>query len=125
MRNTTQKEQVRAALAKRDHPTADEVYERVRRKVPAVSRATVYRILNKMADSGSVMRVKLPDFANRYDCRTEPHYHAQCLRCGRVFDVGLSAPPRVDCSGVRACGADIVGYNLIFEAICADCGGKE
>lgn len=125
-RNTIQKEQVYAAVcALANHPTADEVYEKVRSGFPTISRATVYRILNQMADSGVIGRIRVPDFANHYDHCSEPHHHAMCVSCGRVYDVKVCPEVEIDYSSVNAGGLEILGHNLIFETVCGDCGGKE
>lgn len=122
LRNTIQKEQVYAAVrALANHPTADEVYEKVRSGFPTISRATVYRILNQMADNGVIGRIRVPDFANRYDHCVEPHYHAQCVKCGRVFDVRVCPNVEIDYDMIKADELEILGHNLIFEAVCKDC----
>ncbi len=124
-RNTVQKEQVYTAITELTcHPTADDVYDRVRQKFPRISRATVYRVLNQMADSGVILRIRTPISACRYDCRTEPHHHAQCLCCGRIFDIDFCPAYEINCSEVQADGLTILGHSLIFEAICDECSDR-
>ncbi len=122
IRNTVQKEQVYSALeALANHPTADEVYEAVRVGMPAISRATVYRILNQMAENGVISRVRVSNYAAHYDHCIVPHNHAQCVKCGRVFDVRVKNEIEIDYSAIEADGADIIGHSLVFMAVCGDC----
>lgn len=121
-RNTVQKEQVYAAVtALANHPTADEVYAHVRLTYPSISRATVYRILNQMAENGAVSRVRVSNYATHYDHCTAPHNHARCVKCGRVFDVHIKNEIEIDYSAIEAGGADIIGHSLVFTAVCGDC----
>ncbi len=121
-RNTVQKEQVYFAVMQLlNHPTADEVYEKVKSGFPTISRATVYRILNQMSDNGDLVRINIPGGANRYDGKTQPHCHARCVKCGRVFDVWKGVDAAVDLSGVELDGFRIIGCNIIFDALCDEC----
>jgi len=73
------------------HPTAASVYRRVRRRLPRVSLATVYRNLRTLAAEGFVAERADPSGA-RFDGNTAPHDHFTCVACGRIYDV----PPRAD-----------------------------
>lgn len=121
-RNTVQKEQVYSAVAAlANHPTADQVYNKVRENFPAISRATVYRILNQMSDNGTLLRIRVPDSANHFDHCSTPHHHACCVKCGKVFDVKNA--PKFD---FDICGDDngeyrILGCNILFDAVCSEC----
>lgn len=122
-RNTVQKEQVYAAVnALANHPTADEVYNKVREGFPAISRATVYRILNQMSDNGVLLRIRVPDGANHFDHNNAVHTHACCVKCGKVFDVELKEKLNAQ-SVVKENGEyKILGCNILFDALCAKCG---
>jgi len=69
----------------RAHPSVDEVYEAVRRKLPAISRATVYRNLKQLADQGLIQEVLIKGVI-RYEPNTEPHHHVVCMKCGKIMD---------------------------------------
>lgn len=121
-RNTVQRALVLEAVRSlHNHPTSADVYEAVRRKHPSISRATVYRNLGVLADRGEVLRVEVPNGADRYDHLNQPHYHAKCRLCGRVFDIDM--PYRDDLvDGVDdAHGFSIEGHQLVFTGVCADC----
>ena len=89
-RNTIQRALVLEAVQSlHNHPTSADVYEVVRARHPNISRATVYRNLGVLANRGEVLRVEVPNGADRYDFRNRPHYHAKCRVCGGVFDVDM------------------------------------
>ena len=67
------------------HPDVDTVWHAVRRKLPALTRESVYRILNEFTEKGMIRRLDHIDSA-RYDSRTEPHGHFVCEKCGRIVD---------------------------------------
>lgn len=63
----------------------DEVYENVRKKLPTISKATVYRNLKYLADIGSIKEVLIKGVI-RYESNVEPHHHAICWNCGKIID---------------------------------------
>ena len=90
-RNTMQKEIIYSALCRMaNHPTADDVYNAVHESHPSISRATVFRVLNKLADNGTVYKVNIANGADHFDHQTFRHYHAHCKKCGSVCDVKLA-----------------------------------
>ena len=120
-RNTVQKNMVYDALRElHNHPTAEMVYDRVRENCPAVSRATVYRILNRLAEQGKILRLST-DGADHYDHRVDLHYHVQCTACGRVDDVVTRELGDVTELVTDNCGYRITGGGLLFHGICREC----
>jgi Fur family peroxide stress response transcriptional regulator len=103
-----------------DHPTASELYESIHPDNPAISKATVFRVLSQYADSGKILRLTLEDSPTRYDYNTTPHVHAHCNICGRVFDVwddkynSLLTVPSVE-------GFEVTSCNIELNGICKDC----
>ncbi len=79
--------------ASSDHPTADVVYQRVRRQMPRVSLGTVYRNLDKLRDQGRLRVVRLAGGEAHYDAMLAEHDHFVCERCEGVHDVIPGAPP--------------------------------
>jgi Fe2+ or Zn2+ uptake regulation protein len=89
---TSQRRAVLEVLASRhDHPTVDQLYVAVAERLPDVSRATVYRALEKLDDLGLLRRVEHPGSAVRFDGNTTPHHHFLCMRCGAIEDLPLEA----------------------------------
>ncbi|HEU5322034.1 MAG TPA: transcriptional repressor, partial [Methylomirabilota bacterium] len=89
-RMTPQRAAVYDYLARVDtHPTAEEVYRAVKRRLPRVGLATVYNSLEVLVRSGLVGKLTAGHAAARYDARTDVHSHVRCLRCGRVEDLDV------------------------------------
>lgn len=104
------------------HPTADEVYLRVRTEVPAISLATVYKSLETLVGCGLATKLSYADGSARYDGRTDDHHHVRCLCCSRVMDL----PHRVDDGEVErllasASGFRVTGVRLELTGYCPAC----
>ncbi|HWL53790.1 MAG TPA: Fur family transcriptional regulator [Chthoniobacteraceae bacterium] len=90
IRLTPQRRHVYEALMEqRDHPTALDVFMRVKAKVPSISLATVYNCLEALSDSGLIKPVHLDRGSSRYCPNPVPHGHFFCDQCGAVMDVPL------------------------------------
>src|SRR5262245_2578171 len=63
------------------HPTAEEVFVAVKRDLPKISLATVYKNLEALVACGAASKLLFGDSAARYEIRTDPHYHTRCLKC--------------------------------------------
>lgn len=126
MRMTSQRTVVLEYLRSvKNHPSAGEVYEAVRERLPGISLATVYRTLAWLADNGEALELKYGDKASRYDGDTSEHSHLTCAGCGRVLDVNLSAPV-VDARQImRQLGAELHGRRLEMTGLCKECLNKE
>ena len=123
-RHTVQKDIVYAALcALHNHPTADAVYQEVQRQHPSVSRGTVYRVLNTMAEQGKILRLSA-DGADHYDHQTHRHHHVQCTCCGRVDDVVTQGLENVTDAVTDPGGYTITDASLLFRGICQFCQTK-
>ena len=108
-----------------DHPTADQVYEIVRQRLPGLSRTTVYRVLDTFVRIGAVVRVSHPGAATRYDPKTHRHHHFVCLRCDRIIDL---EDQRLDCIAMpdlSARGLDIQDFNIHLRGVCAECNATQ
>lgn len=103
------------------HPTADEVYEEVSLLHPTISRGTVYRNLNQLAESGEIAVRELQGGAIRFDSRTGEHYHAKCLKCGRLFDVDMEILPDLTDRIRDSHGFQFSGHDIIFKGVCEEC----
>jgi Fe2+ or Zn2+ uptake regulation protein len=70
-----------------DHPTAEQVYRAVRRRVPQISLATVYNALEALVAAKLASKITSGDGSARYDCRGEEHYHLRDVETGEVRDL--------------------------------------
>ncbi|MBN1557122.1 MAG: transcriptional repressor [Lentisphaerae bacterium] len=108
-----------------EHPDAETVYRRVKRRVPAISLDTVYRTLNLFERQGLIGRVGATGDRTRFDANVKRHHHFVCMRCGRVTDFYSEAldafsPPRE----VREMGHPQSLY-VEVRGICKACTGTE
>jgi Fe2+ or Zn2+ uptake regulation protein len=108
-----------------NHPTADQVFERVSAAYPSISRATVYRTLNKLAENGSALKIPIADAADRFDHRADPHFHVLCTKCGHVSDVSLCVPERLLAQAGEESGFKVDSVSLLFSGICPNCAQLE
>lgn len=121
-RNTKQRQLVRDLLCDNyDHPTADEVYDLARRQSPSISRGTVYRNLNLLAESGEISRVKMPIGPDRYDCVTSRHYHFLCRACQCVLDTGIPYQKDLPSALAGLPGCTIENHSLLLMGLCPHC----
>jgi len=121
-RNTKQKETViKAFSAMFNHPTAEMVCEEVAKADPRIGRATVYRILNSLVESGEAIKVPVYDGADRYDITVKPHSHAKCRICGGVIDI--TADQRLP-DVTDSFGFVIEGGAVLYYGHCASCVDK-
>lgn len=114
----------RALIARRTHPTADEVFTSVREEITDISLATVYKALETLVSCGLATKLSYGDGGARYDVRTDEHYHARCLTCGSVRDIektslAIPLPQAHTDPGFR-----IEGFRLEVVGYCADCSGS-
>jgi len=88
LKTTHQRTEIYRELARtREHPDADTIYKRVRRRIPAISLDTVYRTLRLLEEEGVIARVGILEERNRFDAHVEDHHHFVCTHCGAMRDV--------------------------------------
>ena len=107
-----------------DHPRADQIYEDVSKIDSRISRGTVYRNLNCLSDDGKICHVRVPG-ADRYDSRTDLHYHLICMCCGAVVDVPMDYQKKIDLTVAEKTGYRIGRHRIVVEGICPDCQAEE
>ena len=103
------------------HPTAEDVYLGVRKNLPAISLATVYKSLETFVGSGLALKLSYSDGSSRYDGRTDPHHHARCAVCGDVKDVPGSLDLGLVPGLERADDFHVTGYRLELTGVCGTC----
>lgn len=107
--------------ASTDHPTAQDVLDRVRRRAPGIGAATVYRALNLLVAGGQASELDLGNAAARYDANTARHDHVVCLRCGAASDVDAPLPRRLAREVAEMSGFAVTGHDLTFTGLCPTC----
>lgn len=124
-RNTIQKKLVLEAVrGLGSHATAEEIYDRVSSAYPSISKGTVYRNLNILADEEEIRRIEIPGAACRFDHNCSDHYHVLCVNCGRVSDVDMEPVASVTDRIKDTHGFEFYGCDILFRGICPDCREK-
>lgn len=121
-RTTRQLSAVLAAVrAERDHPTAQAVYERVRRRLPGISRGTVYRNLSKLQQERQVRTLRFADGPVHYDGMLANHDHFVCERCENIRDLETVAGRRDQRRELREAGYTVDRQSVTYYGLCPAC----
>lgn len=121
-RDTKQREAILRILRNnRSHPTADQIYDEVRQDIPNISKGTVYRNLQVLAEDGAVSVLNINGTQNRYEQKREGHYHFRCETCRRVFDLNEPVDKDIDERIARETGFTILHHQTEFSGLCKDC----
>lgn len=105
----------------KSHPTADWVYEEVRKSIPNISLGTVYRNLARLSDEHLIMKLGLGTNVEHFDGNPEPHYHVMCTECGRIYDI--ESPPLVELNGwaEERFSGTVYKHSAVFFGRCNEC----
>lgn len=108
----------------KSHPSADQIFQRVRASFPAVSLATVYNTLNTLKTSGFLNEVALENSGSRFDTNVTPHAHLICVRCGTIIDPEDTSITDALERIARQYRFEPVSQRLDLFGICPDCQAK-
>ena len=122
LRLTRQRKVILEELRKvNTHPSADKIYEMVRKRLPRISLGTVYRNLEILSASGEIQKLELGCTSKRFDGIADNHYHIRCLHCDRVVDAPADFDVAVNHDLKNTTNFKIIGHRLEFIGICPDC----
>lgn len=123
MRNTRQRTIIiEELMGLRDHPSADELYAKVRRRIPRISLGTVYRNLDNLAKQDIIRRLEFGGSVKRFDGDTSSHEHVRCVVCGRIDDLhGETGLTEHDRALLRGTGYRLLERRVDFLGICPAC----
>ena len=110
---------------RKDHPTAEVVYENVRMVYPKISLGTVYRNLTLLSDTGEILRLRLGDGVDHFDADTSDHYHVLCNGCGIVEDLDMKGKKLSIDTSILPYDGTITGHIIYFKGICKNCNQKD
>ncbi len=105
------------------HPSADEVYEMVRKRLPRISLGTVYRNLEVLSESGEIRKLE-PGPLKRFDGNPSEHFHIRCIRCDRIADVPMPQDFDIDLADMTPTEYEILGHRLEFFGLCPYCSNS-
>jgi Fur family peroxide stress response transcriptional regulator len=116
-------ELVRLVAASRGHPSALQLYTRMKARFPTMSPATVYKTLALLKDMDQVLEIDLPDDRHYDGNRPGPHAHLICLECGGIVDgdLELELPPSKIRRLEKASGYRVVRPQFTFYGLCPKC----
>ena len=107
--------------SRRDHPTADMIYESVRKEQPNISLGTVYRNLSMLAENGQILKISTGIGPDRFDGFTEPHSHFICTCCGNMIDMDYVLGEDIIADASKSFTGSIEQYELKFFGKCDNC----
>ena len=114
-------ELVRLIAASDGHPSAAQLYARIKRRFPTLSQATVYKTLSLLKDMDQVLEIGLRG-DSRYDGhRPDPHSHLICIRCDRILDGEAGLEPAAIRKQEQVSGYKILRSQVSFYGLCPGC----
>ena len=105
----------------RSHPSADWLYENLRKEFPNISLGTVYRNLNFLVDHGEALRLDMGDGNDHFDGNVMPHNHFFCRKCHHVLDLEMDGINHIDVIANAGFDGIIEGHTIYFTGLCPDC----
>ena len=105
----------------KNHPTADWLYDNLRKEFPKISLATVYRNLNLLVDNGEIIRLDCNGDAEHYDGNPQNHYHFICRNCSAIIDVSISTDESLNELVTEKNTLKIEDHALFFHGLCEKC----
>ena len=124
-RETKQREAILRVLRNtKAHPTADQIYDEVRKEIPNISKGTVYRNLQVLQEDGAVTELNLNGTLSRFEAKQASHYHFRCEQCGRVFDLDEPVNNELDERVSKRTGFTVSYHQTEFRGLCNDCQQK-
>lgn len=103
------------------HPSPEEVYDRVKEKVPAISLATVYKNIHLFVESGIFRKMSMHHGSVRVEMNNEDHHHMVCSRCKSITDIGERELGLGSARGRLADGFLVERYSIDVIGLCAKC----
>ncbi len=103
------------------HPSADELYEKVRKRLPRISLGTVYRNLEVLSELGEIQKLEISGTMKRFDGNPDKHYHIRCINCNRLDDVPIACLDNFESRLSGSTDYKVTGHRLEFLGICPAC----
>jgi Fe2+ or Zn2+ uptake regulation protein len=107
------------------HPTADWLYQRLKKEFPLLSLGTVYRNLSTLIDQGYVKKIHFGSTYDRFEANVKPHYHLVCNSCGNIQDFKMPIYDELNEQAKRLTTFNIHHHNLEFFGLCENCSDKK
>jgi len=103
------------------HPTANWIYDQVRKEIPNISLGTIYRNLNVLKEMGKIRELNYGAGYSRYDGNPDNHYHFKCRSCEKVIDVEIPVHIEINRTVEKVMNCVVKEHRIEFSGICQDC----
>ncbi len=117
-------ELVRLIAVSAGHPSASQLYTKIKRQFPTMSQATVYKTLALLKEMHQVLEIDLRDDSHYDGNRPQPHPHLICVKCNRIIDAEVSLDPEALQKLEQASGYRILRPQIALYGLCPDCKEK-
>ncbi len=112
-------------LSRNDHPSADQIYDELRKDHPTISLATIYKTLNLLKEIGLVQELGFAETAARYDPNTNIHINMVCTECEEIKDYYPKDIETLWSELIQKLDEKIVGQRIDLYYICEKCKGNK
>jgi Fur family peroxide stress response transcriptional regulator len=121
-RKSKQRERIYEFIQSRmDHPTAQHVYEALKREIPFISLGNLYRNINILVEEGRITRREFGDGMEHYDAIPGPHYHFICDTCKKITDFPMPTQDLITEKARKMTRHSISGHTIQFFGTCENC----
>lgn len=116
---------IESVLNDRTHPCAEDVYFKVKKKLPEISLATVYQTLDLLEREGLLLKISFPDGKSHFDPFIKPHFHFYCENCGKIEDRNvMNENPLKDIIKREKTDFEVKNYTIMVYGFCKKCKSK-
>lgn len=125
-RQSKQRERILELLRQTDmHPSADWLYEQLKKEFPKLSLGTIYRNMNILIEQGMVQKIHFGSTFDRFEANPNPHYHLICEKCGKIEDFIMPIYEEINQKAGAQTEFHINHHRIEFYGICSDCRKKK
>jgi Fur family transcriptional regulator, peroxide stress response regulator len=126
LRLTHQRLEIYSELAfARDHPTAEMIHQRIRKKIPTISLDTVYRTLATLAHHGLINKIETVESQARFEVKIMRHHHVTCRKCNKITDFQWESLEDVSLPVEISRWGRIENKNVVAYGTCSQCMGND
>ncbi len=102
------------------HPSAHDVYEHVKKEIPSITLATVYRNLEKLVKNGEAIKLEI-DGEYRFDGQPAMHIHCVCKKCGKIIDIHDDEMVEKAMNEISRKKFNAESVDIVYRGLCNDC----
>ena len=108
-------------LTKKDHPTADQIYQELKSDYPTLSLGTIYKTLHTLKELGLIQKLGFNEGSIRYDPDLEPHINLVCSKCGEISDYKSENVAKFWKAIISNLNLKPIGQRIDIYYICENC----